>query len=521
MFILRFFLFLFFLINTGCSDNNNLQGSNTLKLNIGGEPPTLDWTLATDSTSFHVITNLMDGLTAFDKDLNPIPAIAKKWVISNSGKRYTFYLKDDVFWTDGVSVTAYDFEYSWNRLLEPSVAAEYAYFLYDINNAQEYNSGKIKDFFLVSIKAVDKYTLVVDLKKPTPYFPSITTFMVTFPLRKDIVEKHGSRWTEPENIVTNGPFILHKWKHEYKIELRPNKRYYEKKPSVDKVEMFMIGETSTALTLYETEGLDIVSIPPIAIPHYKDSPEYRNMPMLRNNYYGFNVTKPPFNNVRVRRAFSMAIDRSEFPKILKGVEATATSWIPKGMLSYNPDIGLKYNPDEAKKLLKEAGYPDGKNFPKASVVFNTGPENQMVAENLQAQWKRNLNVTVELDNQEWKVYLKRLKTDVPAIFRLGWGADFPDPDNFMNLFTTDSGNNNTKWSNKKYDKLIELAAIEMDAEKRIKLYNEAQRILCEIDAPIMPLFISEQNVLVKPYVKGYRLNSMDILYLKDVKVEKR
>ncbi len=521
MFIFRYFLLLFFLIITGCSDSNSLQRSNILRLNITGEPPTLDWTLATDNTSFHVITNLMDGLAAFDKDLNPISAIAKKWVISNNGKKYTFYLRDDVYWTDGVPVTAYDFEFSWKRLLEPAVAAEYAYFLYDINNAQEYNSGKIKDFSLVGIKAINKHTLVVDLKKPTPYFPSITTFMVTFPLRMDIVEKHGSRWTEPENIVTNGPFILHKWRHEYKIELRPNNKYYGGRPLVDKVELFMIGESSTALTLYETGGLDIVGIPAIAIPHYRNSPEYRNLPNLRNNYYGFNVTKPPFNDVRVRRAFSMAIDRSEFPKILNGGELPATSWIPKGMLAYNPNIGLKYNPDEAKRLLKEAGYPDGKGFPKATVAFNTNLDNQLVAENLQAQWKRNLNVFVELDNQEWKVYLKRLKTDAPAIFRLGWGADFPDPDNFMNLFTTESGNNNTKWSNKRYDKLIELAAIEMDAEKRVKLYNEAQRILCETDAPIMPLFISVQNVLVKPHVKDYRLNSMDILYLKDVKIEGR
>ncbi|MBI5182011.1 MAG: peptide ABC transporter substrate-binding protein [Nitrospirae bacterium] len=521
MITLRYFLFLFFLITISCSNKTPSDTSSALRLNISGEPPTLDWTLATDSTSFHVITSLMDGLTQFDDRLNPIPAVAKKWVVSNNGKRYTFYLRDDVYWTDGAPVTAYDFEFSWKRLLSPDTAAEYAYFLYDINNAQEFNSGKIKDFSLVGIKAVDKHTLVVDLKKPTPYFPSITTFMVTFPLRRDIVGKHGSRWTEPENIVTNGPFILHKWKHEYKIELRPNKRYYAGKPLLDKIEMFMIGETSTALTLYETGGLDIAGIPPIAIPHYKNNPEYRNLPILRNNYYGFNVTKPPFNDVRIRKAFSMAIDRSEFPKILKGGELPAASWIPKGMLAYNPDIGLKYNPDEAKRLLKEAGYPDGKGFPKATVAFNTNLDNQMIAENLQAQWKRNLNVSVELDNQEWKVYLKRLKTDAPAIFRLGWGADFPDPDNFMNLFTTDSGNNNTKWSNKKYDKLIELAAIEMAPEKRIKLYNEAQRILCEIDAPIMPLFISAQNVSVKPYVKGYRLNSMDILYLKDVKIEGR
>ncbi len=518
--VLRYFLALIFFIIVSCSNKTSFDTSNTLRLNISVEPPTLDWTLSTDSTSFHVITNIMDGLTQFDSNLNPVPAIAKKWVISNNGKRYTFYLRDDIFWTDGVSVSAYDFEYSWKRLLEPATAAEYAYFLYDINNAQEYNSGKTKDFSIVGIKAVDKYTLVIDLKKPTPYFPSITTFMVTFPLRKDIVEKYGSRWTEPENIITTGPFILHKWKHEYKIELKPNIKYYGGRPTVDKVEIFMIGESSTALTLYETGGLDIVGIPPIAIPHYKDSPEYRNMPILRNNYYGFNVTKPPFNDVRIRRAFSMAIDRGEFPKILNGGELPATSWIPKGMLAYNPDIGLKYNPDEAKRLLAEAGYPDGKDFPKVTVLFNTNPENQMVAENLQAQWKRNLNVSVELDNQEWKVYLKRLKTDAPAIFRLGWGADLPDPDNFMNLFTTESGNNNTKWSNKKYDKLIEFAAIEMDAEKRIKLYNEAQRILCEIDAPIMPLFISAQNVLVKPYVKGYRLNPMDILYLKDVRIER-
>ena len=353
------FLFLGLIWFPSCNIQNSQAGEKQIfRMAVSSEPPTLDWNLATDSISIRVIDNLMEGLTQFDHALHPVPAVAKEWKISDDGKTYTFSLRDSVYWSDGKRVTAHDFEYSWKRLLNPATAAEYAYFLYDIENAYEYNSGQIKDPSLLGVQALNDNTLEVRLRKPVVYFPSITTFVVTFPLRRDIVERYGDQWTDPSHIITNGPFILKEWRHEYRLTLTANRNYYGGRPKLDTIRFYVIGETNTALTLYETDGLDIVSLPPLAIPHYKGHKDYIHHPFLRGYYYGFNVEKKPVNDRRVRQAFSMAIDRRAFPEILKGGELPASSWIPQGMMAYNPSIGIGFDPAGARKLLAEAGYPD-------------------------------------------------------------------------------------------------------------------------------------------------------------------
>lgn len=490
---------------------------SVFRMNITSEPPTLDWSLATDNVSIRVIENLMEGLAEYDEQLRPQPAIAEQWDVSSDGLRYLFHLRDDVFWTDGRRVTAHDFEYSWKRLLDPKTASEYAYFLYDIRNAAEYNGGEIKDPDQVGVRALDEKTLQVELKKPAVYFPSITTFTATFPLRRDVIERYGDRWTEPAHLITCGPFRLNEWRHEYRLILEANDRYYRGRPALDWVMFYVVEEETTALTLYETGDLDRVALPPVAIPRYQNHPDYIHAPFLRGYYYGFNTEKPPFNDVRVRQAFSMAVDRSEIPRILKGGEIPATSWIPEGMFGHNPKIGLGFNPEKAKALLAETGHPGGAGLPPVTLAFNTDPTNRLIAENIQAQWKRNLGVSVELDNMEWKVYLKRLRDDTPQIFRLGWGADYPDPDNFMNLFTGTSGNNYTRWKSGDYDRLISEAASEPDESKRRAFYDETQRILTEREVPIMPLFFAAQNLLIKPSIQGLKVNAMDLLYLKQVR----
>ncbi|MFY9269354.1 MAG: peptide ABC transporter substrate-binding protein [Candidatus Manganitrophaceae bacterium] len=516
IFVLSLFFFsaVFFL---GRRPVDEPDAKAVFRMNLTSEPPTLDWSLATDNVSIRVIENLMEGLAEYDADLRPKPAIAKRWEVSPDGLFYLFYLRDDVFWTDGKRVTAHDFEYAWKRLLDPKTASEYAYFLYDLRNGAEYNAGEIKDPDQVGVNAVDDETLRVDLKKPAVYFPSITTFTATFPLRRDMIERYGDRWTDPDRIVTCGPFRLKEWRHEYRLILEANDRYYGGRPALDRVIFYVVEEETTALTLYETDRLDRVALPPMAIPHYQSHPDYFHAPFLRGYYYGFNVEKPPFNDPRVRQAFSMAVDRNEIPHILKGGEIPATSWIPEGMFGHNPKIGLPFNPERARSLLNDAGYRDGAGLPPITLAFNSDPTNRLIGENIQAQWKRNLGVTVQLDNMEWKVYLKRLREDAPQIFRLGWGADYPDPDNFMNLFTGGSGNNLTRWKNRTYDRLISKAASEPDEARRISLYDEAQRILTEIDTPISPLFFAAQNLLIKPSIQGLEINAMDLLYLKKVR----
>lgn len=505
-----------------CTPPSEPPGGTVFHVNLGTEPPSLDWSLATDHVSLNVVANLMVGLTEFDEKLKPVPVIARSWEILDGGRRIVFRLRDDVSWSDGEKVRARDFEYSWKRLLNPKTASEYAYILFDILNAEEYNQGKLADESLVGVKAKDDWTLEVRLKHPAAYFVSLTTFEVTYPQRGDIVEKFGANWTEPGNIVTNGPFLLSSWKHENEIQLSANAHFFLGKPAIESVEMFMINEKTTALAMYEREQLDFIdnhSIPIFEKRRLAQMPGFRKVPQLRGYYYGFVTDRKPFDDVRVRKALSLAVDRSVFPKVLHGGEQPAASWIPPGMLGHNPKIGLHYNPPEARRLLREAGYPDGKGFPRVVLAYNTDEDHKIVAEAVQGMWKRNLGVLVQLENQEWKVYLSKLNIDPPHIFRLGWGADYPDPDNFMKLFTALSGNNHTRWRNPRYDDLVNLAAREFDERKRTRLYNEAQKILCETDVPIAPLFTTAESTILNPRFTGLEYSAMGRLVLRHVRLK--
>ncbi|HEY7164079.1 MAG TPA: peptide ABC transporter substrate-binding protein [Candidatus Binatia bacterium] len=509
----------FFLVCASCR-SGGATNDNEFRVNLGTEPPSLDWSLATDHVSFNVIANLMVGLTEFDKNLQPTPMIAKSWEILDGGKRIVFHLRDDVQWSDGKRVRAQDFEYSWKRLLNPKTASEYAYTLFDIVNAQEFNEGKIKEAGAVGVRAMDDSTLVVQLRAPASYFLAITTFEVTFPQRQDVVEKFQTRWTDPENIVNNGPFLLSAWKHENEIELKANPKFFLGKPAMDRVTMFMVNEKTTAFAMYEQGQLDFMdnhSIPALEKPRLAERPGYKPVPQLRGDYYGFAVDRKPFDNVKLRRAFAQAIDRSVFPKILQGGEQPATSWIPPGMLAHNPKIGLSYNPDAARRLLAEAGFPGGKGLPPITLGYNTEEDHKLVAEAVQSMWQKNLGIIVNLENQEWKVYLKKLQNDPFQVYRSGWGADYPDPDNFMKLFTSTSGNNQTRWKNPAYDKLLDDAAREQDNAKRTQLYDQAQTILTETDAPIVPLFWRAESTVLSPRFTGLEFNSMARLNLRNVR----
>lgn len=503
-----------------CKSAPQSDGVSHFRVNLGTEPPSLDWSLATDHVSFNVIANLMVGLTEFDKDLKPAPVIAKSWEFLEGGKKIVFHLRDDVRWTDGKKVRAQEFEYSWKRLLNPKTASQYAYILFDIANAQEYAEGKIKDSSAVGVRAQDDQTLVVTLRHPASYFLAITTFEVTYPQRQDVIEKFDTRWTEPGNIVTNGPFRLASWKHENEIELRANANYFRGKPPIERVTMYMVNEKTTAVTLFEQGNLDFMddhSIPPLDKPRLAKMPGYKLVPQLRGEYYSFAVDRKPFDNPKLRKAFALAIDREVFPKILQGGQTPATSWIPPGMLAHNPEIGLKFNPAEARRLLSEAGYPDGKGLPSIVLGYNTDEEKKLIAEAIQSMWQKHLGVVVRIENQEWKVFLKKLQNDPFPVFRAGWGADYPDPDNFMKLFTSNSGNNHGRWKNSRYDELLEIAARELDAKKRGKIYDDAQKLLTEIDVAIVPLYWKAESTILSPKFTGLEYNSMARMDLRNVK----
>lgn len=496
---------------------------DTLRINLGAEPPGLDWDVSTDSTSFDVVSNLMVGLTQYTPELKCAPACAAKWEVLDGGTRYVFHLRPDVFWTDGKPVVAQDFEYSWRRLLNPNTAAEYAYLFYDIVNAYEFNTGKLKDATKLGFKAIDETTFEVRLKKPAAYFIYLTAICPSFPQRKDVVEKWGNRWTDPEHIVTNGPYQLSKWAHEYKIELVAYPKYFEGERALKKIKMFMVNEASTAFALYENDQLDFVdnrSFSTSDVERCKSSPEYRNVPLLRVNYIGFNNKKKPFDDARVRKAFSLAMDRTTFPRILRRNEKPAYTWVPPGMQGYSPSSATKSDTAEARRLLADAGYPNGKGFPKVYMLYPSREDTKLVSEQVQDMIRRNLNIKVNLQNEEWKVYLEHVRRDPPEIFRANWGADYPDPETFMNLFTSKSGNNHVMYTNTTYDSLVEKAAGEQNPKIRSEMYARADKMLCKDDAAIAPIFQATQNVMVKPWVKGLEFNACDIQFFKNVRIVK-
>lgn len=493
---------------------------DVLIANLATEPPNLDWSKATDHVSFNVVSNLMVGLTEFGPGGTPVPSVAESWQIEDEGRRYVFTLREDARWSDGRPVRADDFVYSWRRILDPATASEYAYLMYVLQNARAINEGKLPPSAL-AVSAPDERTLVAELESPSAFFLSLTTFEITFPQRRDVIEEHGAAWTEAGNLISNGPFTLTRWEHESVMELETNPHFFGPAPDAKKARLVMIPEKITAMTLFDRGELDVMdnhSLDPLDIPQYEDRPGFERVPQLRGYYYGFNVRKPPFDDVRVRRAFAHAIDRTVLPKILRGGESPTTSWIPRGMFAFNDEIGLGFDPKKARALLSEAGYPGGQGFPTVTAMFNTAEKHALVAQALQAQWRENLGVEVEIANMEWKVFLSRLQTDPPQLFRLGWGADYPDPDNFMNLFTSYSGNNKGLWENARYDELVAEAAGELDPEKRLNLYDELQRILLEQDVAIIPLFNVTENTMSQPWIEGFHLSSMARLPLHKVRL---
>jgi oligopeptide transport system substrate-binding protein len=502
-----------------------LKSDETLRINLTSEPPTVDWHKATDTTSGLVDTNIMEGLVEYDlkdPELGLKPALATHWEASDLARKWKFTIRGGVKWSDGVPFTAQHVIDGWKRLLSKETASEYSYFLFPIKNAHAFNEGKVP-WSEVGVRLTTPNEVSVELEKPMGYFPSLLTHQSTFPVRLDVTSKYGDAWTSPENIVTLGAYRLKAWMHDKMIVFERNDQYYGEKAKIKNIVAYMIQEQSTAINLFEAGRLDSVhSLPSTELRVLSKRKEFAQFPVLSLYYYGTNVKKPPMDDVRVRRAVAMAIDRKELVKMLGGGETPLTSWIPKGMFGYEPDIGLKFDPAKARELIKavmkDKGYTDLSQFPRLEIKFNTNEDHQRIGENIQAQLKRNLGIGVELKNEEWKVFLKTLKTDPPQLFRFGWLADYPDPDNFMQVLTSYSENNNTRWKNKNYDDLVLKAAGLIDKEERRKMYAQAEAILVEEDVPAIPLYSSVSHLLVSERVENYPMSSMSQYIYKAVRL---
>jgi oligopeptide transport system substrate-binding protein len=497
---------------------------NVFRMNISTEPPELDPIKVTDLTSFTVLLNIMRGLTTIANGEGVLPEVATRWEVSSDGLQYTFHLDPQARWSDGKPVTTRDFLYAWQRALTAANGAEYAFFLFEIKNAKAFYEGRLTDFKEVGVRAQGDHLLRITLERPVAYFPQLLASPIALPLREDMVQRHGDSFVEAGYFITNGPYTLSSWVHENRIVLKPNPLYTKSQPGVKAVEMLMINDANTSVVMYENGELDYIetpsSIPAFDVRRLRDRPDYHTGLLLAIYYFGFNTQKPPFDNPKVRQAFAHALDRSYFPKLLQSGQQAFQSWIPPGLTGYNPALGLSYDPEKAKKLLAEAGYPNGEGFPLVTLGYRTMYDIQKEAEIAQYLWKKVLNVDVRLQNMEWKVFLSNLKNNPPDIYRLNWYADYPDADTFMSLFISANGNNHTRWKSPQYDQWVSDAVGEPVLEKRQKLYNDAQRLLLEEDTAILPIYIGEKSYLVRPQFEGYRLTELNLLFLDELRLKK-
>lgn len=490
------------------------RARQTLRVAIPGQPTTFDPNKAYDAISGQVLTQLHEGLTRHDDALSIQPALAASWEFDADYEGITFTLREGMKWSDGVAITAHDFEYSWKRLLDPETRAEYAYFLFDLKGAEAYNSNK-GEREAVGVKALDARRLRVELNRPAPYFPHIASFMVTYPVRKDLIEAHGDRWTDPEHVATSGPFIPIEHQQDYRLVLAPNPHYTLQPVRMERVELYQIAEKSTALNLFVAGRMDVVlDMLPLAIPKMRAQPSYYNGPKLEVRYVGYRMDVPPMDDVRVRTALALALDREELPRVLRGGEIGTHTWLPPGMFGHASEVGLGQDVERAKQLLTQAGYPGGEGFPDVLLLYRAGDDWRLIAENLQQQWARTLGVTVRIEVREQKVFFQELDGSGPPPMHLArWVADFPDPENFMGLFKGNSGNNSLGIASADYDARVDAAVRTDDRAERKRLYDEAQRLLLQKEVAMAPLYVNAQNHLRAPGLKGLTFNAMGDLFL--------
>jgi oligopeptide transport system substrate-binding protein len=455
-----------------------------------GSEPTLDPNLQTDTASTNVYVGLFEGLVQYDpKTSRAAPGVAEKWETSKDGLVVTFHLRKNAKWSDGHPVTAKDFVYGMQRMLSPKTGAEYAYFpAMVIKGAAEFNEDKA-GFDQVGYKAIDDYTLQVTLTGPAPYAIDMMAHSSFGPIPQWAVEKYGNDWTKPGNIVSNGPYKLKEWKVQEYILLEKDPNYWDAKNVKLKSIKILPGDNDTTnYNMYKNGEVDWQhNIAVSKIDEIKLRKDYQVSPQVATYYVSMNIARKPFDDARVRKAFAMAIDKKALvDKIAKGGQIP-TDAIVSAMAGYIPQKGAGYNPEEAKKLLAAAGFPGGKGFPAFTYVYNTTELHKSIAEYLQQTWKDVLGVECTIQNMEFKTLLDlRDKQRDFTVARNGWVGDYMDPNTFLELFISDSGNNCGNYKNPDFDGLIEKA--KTAGKDRMKVLQQAEAMLVTRDQAMIPLF---------------------------------
>jgi oligopeptide transport system substrate-binding protein len=476
----------------------------------------------TGISEMRVTKALFEGLTRLDAvKAEPAPGLAAKWDVSSDGRIYTFHLRTNATWSTGEPITSADVLYSWLRTLNPATAADYAGQLFYVKNAEDYYNGKIKDPSEVGMRALDEHTFQVELVNPLAFFLDLCSFTAFAVVPRYTIEKCGDRWLDQRPLPSSGPYQLDAWRLNDKVRLRKNPRYWDAANTrTELIDVLPIGSPNVALNLYETGIADIVwdkdLVPAELLDVLRRRPDFHTYEYLGTYFYRFNVTKKPFEDSRVRRAFAMATDREHIiKKLTQGGEKPASHYVPDATAHYMPIPGIRFDPEEARQLLAQAGYPGGKGFPRVEFSFYSaasgGAKMQgKIAVELQQMWRTQLGIEVELRQVERKVFLNaqsRLDYDISAS---SWIGDYNDPNTFLDMYLSNSGNNRTGWKSEKYDNLIRQANMQTDLQKRAELFQQAETHLVVEEAPIAPIyFYAGFNYFDPERIHGVYQNVLD------------
>lgn len=478
------------------------------------EPPSLDPSLLKDAQSIIVGDGLYEGLTRLNNAGEPEPAAATNWDISDDGKTYTFHIRQGMKWSNGDPVTAHDFEFAWKRTLAKETASDYAYFLFYLVNGEKYNAGEASADD-VGVKALDDYTLEAKLTNPTPYFISLVAHNSYWPEDQRVVEAKPDWASEASSIVTNGPFLLKEWEHGSTMVLEKNPDYYDQaKVHFDKVSITMVEESSTVFNMYQTDKIDWIgaqagSVPADQVEKVIADGSAKVQPVASVYYYEFNTMRKPFNNVKIRKAFSLSVNRqSLIDNVTKAQQTPAFGLVPPSIAGVDgkkfrelyPDNYFTENVDEAKKLLAEGLAEEGlSKLPAITLLYNTDETHKAVAEAVADMWRKNLGVEVKVTNQEWGTFLNTRSAQQFDIARSGWGADFNHAINFTyDLIHSKSGNNDGKYNNPEVDKLLDESITATSEKDRLDKIAQAEKIAFADDMALLPLYYYTTVTMLKP-----------------------
>jgi oligopeptide transport system substrate-binding protein len=501
-----------------------------LHLGNGSEPRDLDPHIVVSYNDFNIVVALFEGLTGIDEVTSqPIPAVAERWETSSDGLVWRFHLRDGARWSNGDPLTAQDFVFGIHRALSPGLASEYAYVLFPIRNAQAFNAGQLVDFSQVGVRAPDKRTLEITLAQPTPYLAAAATLPAWFPAHQASIEKLGRfddravPWTRPEHMVCNGAFLLKEWSPGNRVVVDRNPGYWDaRRVRLNRIVFYPIENASTQEAAFRSGQLHVTSDVPLSrIAFYRrNQPEILRIdPFLDTAFLRFNTGRKPFTDSRVRQALARAFDRAALVReVALGGQQPAHCLTPPGIPGYTPRAVIPDDFAVARRLLAEAGYPGGRGFPPVEIQFATLELNQRLLEAVQQMWRRELGIAVSLANKEQRVWLSDERLRNYDLSYAHWIGDYVDPSTYLELFTTDSGNNSTGWSSPEYDHLIAAASSALDSAKRSELYQQSEALLLN-EAPIAPIFFGTRVFLCHPAVRNWRPALLGLHQYKDVYLE--